>query len=184
MKRGWSGLGEDRRGLAGDRRALAVERLGVWLLVLVLTVSVVGSVVYFADEFRADNPDADFSVSFDSDAGMLMIQHVGGDSISDRTTEELSVVVVDANTGNSESVAWVRDRDGPTKRGTGYPVRSGDSLTVDDPSVDSDGDQSYLDGDRSIGFYLADGDSVRVVWTGSMRGGDVRSVTVGNETLD
>ena len=172
-----------RSAIVGDTRG-GVERWVVWLLVLALTVSVVGSVVYFADEFRADNPEAEFSVGFDSDAGMLTIEHIGGDSISDRTTEELAVVVVDGNTGNSESVAWVQDRAGPTKRGAGYPVRSGDSLTVDDPRVDSDGDESYLDGDRSVGFHLESGDSVRVVWTGSMRGGDVRSVTLANETLE
>lgn len=183
MKRSSFALAGDRDGLAGNSRALAVERWVVWLLVLALTVSVVGSVVYFADEFRADNPEADFSVAFDAEAGMLTVEHVGGDSISDRTTRQLSVVVVDGNTGNTESVAWVRDRDGPTKRGAGYPVRSGDSLTVDDPRVDSNGDENYLDGDRSVGFYLADGDSVRVVWTGSMRGGEVRSVTLANETL-
>jgi hypothetical protein len=168
---------------ARDDRAVAVERLTIWLVVLAVTVAVVGSVVSFGDEFRRDSPDADFAVSFDSDVGALTVEHAGGDSISDRTTERLSVVVVDESTGNSETVVWVRDRGGPTKRGGEYPVRAGETLTVDDPSVDADGDESYLDGDRSVGFYLESGDSVRVVWNGSMRGG-TESVTLANATLE
>lgn len=172
--RGQIGVGDERGG---------VERWVVWLLVLAVTVGVVGSVVYFGDALRRDSPDADFSVSFDSEAGALTVEHSGGDSISDRTTRELSVVVVDANTANRERVVWVADSPGAGKRGLGYPVQSGDSLTIDDPSVDSDGDESYLDGDRSVGFYLESGDSVRVVWEGSLRG-SVRSVTLANATVE
>ncbi|WP_436923896.1 type IV pilin [Halosimplex amylolyticum] len=167
---------------AGDDRAVAVERWVIWLVVLAITVAVVGSVVYFGDEFRRDSPDADFSVSFDSEVGALTVQHDGGDSIADRTTERLSVVAVDESTGNSQEVVWASDSAGPTKRGPGYPVAPGDSLTVDDPSVDSDGDENYLDAERSVGFYLEDGDTVRVVWTGAMRG-DTQSVTLANATL-
>jgi len=168
--------------LARDDRAVAVERLTIWLVVLAITLAVAGSVVYFGDEFRRDSPDADFAVSFDGETGTLTVEHAGGDSISDRTTGRLSVVVVDESTGNSETVVWVRDRNGPTKRGGEYPVRAGETLTVDDPSVDADGDENYLDGDRSVGFYLESGDSVRVVWAGSMRGG-TESVTLANATL-
>lgn len=169
--------------LARDDRAVAVGRWVVWLVVLAVTAGVVGSVVSFGDALRRDSPDTDFSVSFDADAGALTVTHAGGDSVSDRTTRQLSVVVVDGNTANRERVVWVADSSGETKRGVGYPVRSGDSLTVDDPSVDSDGDESYLDGDRSVGFYLASGDSVRVVWEGSLRG-SVRSVTLANATVE
>ncbi|WP_415382554.1 hypothetical protein [Halosimplex sp. TS25] len=174
MTRGSSGLVGDERG--------GVERWVVWLIVLAVTVAVVGSVIYFGDELRRDSPDADFSVSFDAESSALTVQHAGGDSIADRTTERLSVVVVDESTGNSETVSWVSDDRGPTKRGAGYPVAPGDSLTVDDPSVDSDGDENYLDAERSVGFYLEAGDSVRVVWTGAMRG-DTQSVTLANATL-
>ncbi|WP_123537386.1 type IV pilin [Halosimplex salinum] len=172
-----------RLGFVGDERGLAVERWVVWLVVLAITAAVVGSVVYFGDEFRRDSPNADFSVSFDGDASALTVEHVGGDSISDRTTERLLVVVVDGSTGNSDEVVWVSDSAGPTKRGGGYPVRSGDSLRIDDPSVDSDGDENYLDAERSVGFHLEDGDSVRVVWEGSMRSSETRSVTLANATL-
>lgn len=172
-----------RSAFAFARDDRAVGRLVVWLVVLAITLAVVGSVVSFGDEFRRDSPDADFAVSFDGETGALTVEHAGGDSISDRTTERLSVVVVDESTGNSETVVWVRDRDGPTKRGGEYPVLPGETLAVDDPSVDADGDENYLDGDRSIGFYLESGDSVRVVWEGSLRG-SVRSVTLSNATLE
>ncbi|MFC7142432.1 hypothetical protein ACFQMA_21665 [Halosimplex aquaticum] len=48
--------------------------------------------------------------------------------------------------------------------------------------MDADGDENYLDAERSVGFYLEQGDRVRVVWTGSMRG-DTRTVTIANATL-
>ncbi|WP_459195127.1 type IV pilin [Halosimplex sp. J119] len=171
-----------RSGFVDDERG-GVERWVVWLVVLAITAAVVGSVAYFGDEFRRTSPDADFSVSYDSDASALTVEHAGGDSVVDRTTERLSVVVVDESAGNTERVTWVSDDRGPTKRGAGYPIQSGDSLTVDDPSVDSNGDESYLDSDRSVGFHLEDGDSVRVVWTGSLRG-DTQSVTLANATLE
>ncbi|QLH84388.1 hypothetical protein [Halosimplex pelagicum] len=175
-------MASSRSGLVGDERG-GVERWVVWLVALAVVGGLVGSVVYLDDELRRDSPGADFSVSFDADAGALTVEHAGGDAITDRTTERLSVAVLDGSTGTSEEVVWVSDSPSATKRGVGYPVRPGDSLTVDDPSVDSNGDGSYLDAERSVGFYLESGDSVRVVWTGSMRG-TTQTVTLANATLE
>jgi hypothetical protein len=175
-------MAKGSRGLSGDERG-GVERWVVWLVVLAVVGGLVGSVVYLDDELRRDSPGADFSVSFDAEAGALTVEHAGGDPIVDRTTERLSVAVLDGSTGTSEDVVWVSDAPGAAKRGVGYPVRPGDSLTVDDPSVDSNGDGSYLDAERSVGFYLESGDSVRVVWTGSMRG-TTQTVTLANATLE
>ncbi|QPV62364.1 hypothetical protein I7X12_16715 [Halosimplex litoreum] len=167
--------------LVGDERG-GVERWVVWLVALAVVGGLVGSVVYLDDELRRDSPGADFSVSFDSQTGTMTVEHAGGDPIVDRTTERLSLVVLDGSTGTTEEVVWVSDAPGATKRGVGYPVRPGDSLTIDDPRVDSDGDGSYLDAERSVGVYLESGDSVRVVWTGSMRG-TTQTVTLANATL-
>jgi len=169
-------------GLAGDERG-GVERWVVWLVALAVVGGLVGSVVVFGDELRRDSPGADFSVTFDDETGTLTVEHAGGDAVSDRTTERLSVAVRDSSTGTSEEVVWVSDAPGATKRGVGYPIRPGDTLTVDDPSVDSNGDGSYLDAERSVGFYLESGDSVAVVWTGSMRG-TTRTETLANATLE
>jgi len=168
-------------GLVGDERG-GVERWVVWLVALAVVGGLVGSVVYLDDELRRDSPGADFSVSFDAETGTMTVEHAGGDPIADRTTERLSVVVLDGSTGANEEVVWVSDSPGATQRGVGYPVRPGDSLRIDDPSVDGDGDGSYLDAERSVGFYLESGDSVRVVWTGSMRG-TTQTVTLANATL-
>jgi hypothetical protein len=175
MAKGRSGLGGDERG--------GVERWVVWLVAAAGVAGLVGSVAYLDDELRRDSPDADFSVAFDAETGTVTVEHAGGDSIADRTTERLSVVVLDSSTGTSAETVWVSDSPGATKRGAGYPVAPGDSLTVDDPSVDSNGDGNYLDAERSAGFYLESGDSVRVVWTGSMRGAE-RTVTLANATLE
>lgn len=169
-------------GLVGDERG-GVERWVVWLVALAVVGGLVGSVVYLDDELRRDSPGADFSTSFDAETGTMTVEHAGGDAITDRTTERLSVVVLDGSAGTSESVVWVSDSPGTTERGAGYPIRPADSLTIDDPSVDSDGDGSYLDAERSVGFYLESGDSVRVVWTGSMRG-TTQTVTLANATLE
>ncbi|ELZ25495.1 hypothetical protein C475_10704 [Halosimplex carlsbadense 2-9-1] len=175
-------MAKGSQGLVGDERG-GVERWVVWLVALAVVGGLAGSVVYLDDELRRDSPGADFSVSFESETGTLTVEHAGGDAISDRTTERLSVVVLDGSTGTNEELAWVSDSPGATKRGVGYPIRPGDSLTVDDPRVDADGDGSYLDAERSVGFYLEPGDSVRVVWTGSMRG-TTQAVTLANATLE
>jgi hypothetical protein len=171
-----------RPGLVGDERG-GVERWVVWLVAVAVVVGLVGSVVYLDDELRRDSPGADFSVSFDAEAGSVTVEHAGGGAIADRTTERLSVVVSDSSAGTSAEVVWVSDSAGLSKRGTEYPVAPGNSLTVDDPSVDSNGDGNYLDAERSVGFYLESGDSVRVVWAGSM-GGTERTVTLANATLE
>jgi len=76
---------------------------------------------------------------------------------------------------------WATDSDG-------LPVTEGDSITVDDPRTDSDGDGGFLDGDVSVGFVFDSGDTVEVVWTGRILGtpeeqsSTLGTVTVTNET--
>jgi hypothetical protein len=68
------------------------------------------------------------------------------------------------------------------------PVESGDTVVVDDPRVDSNGDGNYLDGHVSVGFYLDSGDTVAVRWTGRPLGAPgertttLDTVTLGNGT--
>jgi len=170
------------RRLHGDTRG-GVERVAVWLVALAVVAGTVGSVAYLADDVRRDTPDAAFAVSFDGDTHTVTVEHAGGDAITDRVTRRLSVVVADADGPTAAKVAWARDAPGPVTRGEGYPVRPGETLTVDDPAVDADGDGSSHDADATVGFRLGANDSVRVVWEGARRGGTVRTVTLANATL-
>jgi len=168
--------------VTGDTRG-GVERGVVWLVALGVVAAITGSVVYYAEDVRRDAPDAEFDVSFDEETRTVTVEHAGGDAVTDRVTRRLTVVVADESAGTNETVLWAGDTPGPTERGVGYPVSAGDRLTVDDPTVDADGDENFHDATASVGFHLADGDSVRVVWTGNRQGGPVQSVTLANETL-
>lgn len=169
--------------LAGDQRALRLERPVAWLVTLVVVAAVVGSVVLYAEDVRRTSPDADFAVSFDEETRTVAVEHAGGQAITDRTTERLTVVLVDESAGTTSTVTWASDTRGPTSRGTGYPVVPGDAIEIDDPTVDADGDENVFDADATVGFALEAGDTVRVVWTGNRQGGDARTVVLANATL-
>lgn len=166
----------------GDERA-GIERIVIWVVTLAVVAGTVGSVVYLAEDVRRDAPDSDFDVSFDEETRTVAVEHAGGEAITDRVTERLAVVVVDESAGSTTDVTWASDADGPFNRGAGYPVSPGDSLTIDDPTVDADGDENFHDADASVGFPLESGDSVRVVWSGDRQGGTAQNVTLANETL-
>ena len=167
---------------AADRRA-GVERGVVWLLALAIVAGTVGSVFYVAEDLRRDSPDADFDISFDEETRTVTVEHAGGDPITDRVTDRLTVELVDADGPTSETVTWASDVQGPTDRGTGYPVAPGDAIAVDDPTVDANDDGNFHDADASVGFPLGGGDEVRVVWDGNRQGGPTRTVTLANVTI-
>jgi len=166
-----------------DRALLDAEYLVVWLVALVVVAGVAGAVVEYGDAVRDTTPDSDFSVSLDQESRTVTVTHDGGDAVIDRTTHRLSVVLVDASNGTTERFDWARDDQSFADRGSGYPVTEGDSLVVDDPSVDSDGDGNYHDAEASVGFHLAPDDTVRVEWRGVKRGGKTVTVTLLNATL-
>ncbi|MFB6183638.1 MAG: hypothetical protein ABEI96_03705 [Haloarculaceae archaeon] len=162
-----------------DRAAVPVERLLVWLVAVVLVVAVAGTFVAYGDRWRRDDPNADFAFDYDAATATVTVEHVGGMPIRDTGTRSLVLTFVDASTGATANVTWASDRAGDdTDRGTGYPVTEGDRITVDDPTVDADGDGNYLDADASVGFHFDSGDEVRVVWTGSLHDARVESVTL------
>jgi hypothetical protein len=172
----------ERRSLVSGTRGLAVERLVVWLVVIAAVAAVAGSIVTVGEDLRRDVPDSDFSVSFDDETATITVEHAGGDPIRDRETRHLAVAVADAETGATDRVTWVTDRDN-SKRGPGYPVDEGDAFTVDDPTVDADGDGNYHDADATVGVALDASDTVRVVWRGTRRSGAVTNVTLDETTL-
>jgi hypothetical protein len=61
----------------------------------------------------------------------------------------------------------------------GDRLTEGDAITVDDPTVDADGDGNYFDADRTAGFPLTPGGTVEIRWTGRPLGAaDERTVTL------
>lgn len=172
----------DRPRLHRDARA-GVERVVVWLVALAVVAGVGGAVGVSGPEIRREVPDTEFAITFDEETRTVVVEHVGGDAITDRTTRRLSVVVRDASTGRTANATWVSDTPGPTTRGQGYPVERGDAFAVDDPAVDANDDEDYFDADAIVGFHLAANDSVRVVWEGSRFGGPPRIATLANATL-
>lgn len=172
----------DTRGLLADTRA-GLERAAVWLVTLAVLAGVVGSVVYVAEDVRREVPDTDFEVVFDEETRTVTVEHAGGDPITDRVTERLVVEVVDADGETTATAVWASDIQGPTSRGTGYPVEEGDALAVDDPAVDANDDGNFHDADASVGIRLSAGDTVRVVWTGNRQGGPTRTVTLAEATV-
>ena len=170
------------RRLGGDERG-GVQRLVIWVVVLAVAAAATGSVALFADEVRRDVPDAEFEVAFNEETRTVTVEHAGGQAITDRTTKNLTLTFEDASAGTTSRVVWVSDVGGPIERGFDYPVEAGDAFSVDDLTVDADGDENALDADGSVGFAFESGDRVRVVWTGSRLGGDARTVTLANATI-
>ena len=168
------------RGTSDARGGVTVERIAVWgaaaLAVAALVVLAVGA----GAEFRTATPEAQFAGSYDAETGALTVTHAGGDGLTDRNTDSVALAVTDADTDATTRVLWANE--------SSLPVTEGDAFTVDDPTVDSNGDDNYLDADGSVGFYLEPGDTVEVVWTGRRLGAPetqtetLETLTVGNAT--
>jgi hypothetical protein len=164
----------------GTRGLVTVERVAVWGLAALAVVGLVALVVGPGADLRTASPSVTVDGQFDADAGAVTLTHAGGDRLTDTSTHALELVVTDADRNRSTTLTWA----GADQ----LPVQSGDTVVVDDPRVDSDGDGNYLDGDVSVGFYLDSGDTVTVRWTGRPLGAPgertttLGTVTLGNET--
>lgn len=153
------------------RAAVTVERIAVWGVAVLAVAAFAGLVVGPAADLRTAAPTADFEGSYDDATGTVTVTHAGGDSLTGGSTQSVALVVTDADTNSTTRLLWADE--------STLPVTEGDSFAVDDPRVDADGDGNYLDADGSVGFYLAPGDTVDVVWTGRLTGApETRTATL------
>jgi len=168
------------------RASLPVERLVIWLVVVVAVVAITGTYVTHGQAWQRDTPDAEFAVAYDDATKTITVTHDGGAPIRDRGTTTLAVVVTDRSRDAATRIVWVADgTDGSaTILGRDYPVTEGETVTVDDHTVDADGDGNVHDADASVGFPLNASDRVGVVWTGSLRDATDETVTLANATLE
>ncbi|GGK69415.1 hypothetical protein [Haloarcula sebkhae] len=162
------------------RGLVTVERVAVWGLAALAVAGLVALVVGPGADLRTASPSVTIDGQLDAETGSVTLTHAGGDRLMDTSTRALELVVTDADRNRSTTLTWAEADQ--------LPVGPGDTVVVDDPRVDSDGDGNYLDGDVSVGFYLDSGDTVAVRWTGRPLGApDERTttldtVTLGNET--
>lgn len=167
--------------LSDCRGGVTAERVAVWLLAALVLAALAALVVGPGAEYRTATPTVTVDGSYDAADGSVTLTHAGGDELTRRSTSELAVVVTDADENATTRLTWADDD-------SGLPLTEGDTFTVDDPRVDSNGDGNFLDGDGSVGFYLEAGDTVEVVWTGRLVGAPdtvtttYEMVTIGNET--
>ncbi|EMA28750.1 hypothetical protein [Haloarcula japonica] len=158
------------------RGLVTVERVAVWGLAALAVAGLVALVVGPGADLRTASPSVAIDGQFDAETGAVTLTHAGGDRLTDTSTRALELVVTDADRNRSTTLTWAESDQ--------LPVGSGDTVVVDDPRVDSDGDGNYLDGDGSVGFYLDSGDTVAVRWTGRPLGApDERTTTLDTVTL-
>lgn len=158
------------------RGLVTVERVAVWGLAALAVAGLVALVVGPGADLRTAAPSVDIDGEFDAEAGAVTLTHAGGDRLTDTSTHVVEIVVTDTDRNRSTTLTWAGEDQ--------LPVDSGDTVVVDDPRVDADGDGNYLDGDASVGFYLDSGDTVAVRWTGRPLGApDERTTTLGTVTL-
>ena len=161
-----------------DRGAVTVERVAVWILAGLAVAGLAALVVGPGADYRTATPSIDVAGEYNASTGTVTLTHAGGDDLTARSTTRLAVHVTDANRNTTTRLSWANES-------AGLPVGEGDSMTVDDPRADSDGDGNVLDGDRSVGFFLDDGDTVEVVWTGRLVGApDEQTTTLETVTID
>jgi len=159
------------------RGLVTVERVAVWGLAALAVSGLVALVAGPGADLRTASPSVTIDGEFDAEAGAVTLTHAGGDRLTDTSTHTVEIVVTDADRNQSTTLTWA-DADP-------LPIESGDTVDVDDPRVDSDGDGNYLDGDASVGFFLDSGDTVAVRWTGRPLGApSERTTTLGTVTID
>jgi hypothetical protein len=142
--------------MADTRGVIRAERMAVWLIAVLAVAGLGALAVGPGADFRTETPTVEPNFSYDSGTSAVTVAHTGGDSITG-TNAVVTVLVTDSDRNATSRFRW---QDGP----------DGSSFVVDDPSVDSDGDGNVLDGDGSVGFTFAPGDTIEVVWRGRLLG--------------
>lgn len=149
------------------RAVFGVERVAAWV-VAALAVALVVTAVAANGGGVVSAPAASFEGSYDAANGSVTIAHAGGATVD---AERLTLVVADGN--QSADVTWTgADR-----------VGQGAAVTVDDPTVDGDGDGDYFDADVTVGFALSGDATVTIRWTGRPLGA-AGSQTVTLDTVE
>ena len=163
-----------------ERGAVPVERLLVWGLAILVFVALAGLVVGPGADLRTDTPDLTLGSEYNAQAGTVRLVHAGGDEFTGLSTDRLRVVAFDSDQNESVSVVWANE--------SRLPVDRGAQFILDDPTVDTNGDGNFDDGDASVGFHFEAGDRIAVVWTGRTLGAPgtrtatLDTVTLGNAT--
>jgi len=151
------------------RAVFGLERVGVWLIA-VLAVAAIATVATAGVPTVGGPSEAGFSTSYDGESQQYTITHDGGETIT--AGESLTVTV--SNDEHAANVTWAGD--GGV---TAFPVAEGDSLTIDDPRVDGDGDGDFFDAGATVGFELSGNETITVRWTGRPFGApDTRTVVL------
>lgn len=91
-------------------------------------------------------PATSFNISYAAETSDLKVTQTGGDTLPAERTDAPLVRLYTTDSQVVRNYTW-------TDVGGQYPVRIGDSVTVQNPTVD--------------GRPLADGDVVRVIWSGT-----------------
>lgn len=146
---------------SGERAAVGTERVAAWLVVVLAVAFAVAVLTGPGATVATNAPDATFDGTYDSAGNVLIVEHTSGDTIQASQTSSLVVVIADDDTDISSNVSWVTENDVAS-----FPVEPGDSIRIDDATVDADGDGDRFDADATVGFELDRGDRVRVVWRG------------------
>lgn len=149
------------------RAVFGVERVAIWVVAL-LAVAVVVLVVGSTGAGLLEPPSAAFGGSYEADANTVTITHVGGDGLA---AGRVALIVTNASGTSSANLTWIDEG--------GDRLSVGADVTIDDPTVDADGDGNYFDADRTVGFPLTPGATVEVRWTGRPLGASgERTVTL------
>lgn len=100
----------------------------------------------FGDPAVGHSPATSFNITYSEESDDLIVTHSGGDTLPAERTDSLYIRIYAANSEAVRNYTW-------TNSGGKYPIQEGDSVTVQNPSVDN----------RSV----TDGDTIRVIWRGT-----------------
>lgn len=145
--------------MADTRGVVRAERLAVWLLAVLAVAGLGVLAVGPGADLRTATPTVAIEGGYDADTSAVTVTHAGGDTLAGKQTAVV-IRVTDVDENATSRFRWHRDGG----------VSEGETFTIDDPAVDSNGDQNVLDGDGSVGFTFAPGDTVVVLWTGRTLG--------------
>jgi hypothetical protein len=142
--------------MADTRGVVRAERMAMWLIAVLAIAGLGALAIGPGADFRTETPTVATNFSYDSGASAVTVTHTGGDSLTG-SHSVVTVLVTDSDRNATSRFRW-------------HNVSDGSSFSVDDPSVDSDSDGNVLDGNGSVGFTFAPGDTIEVVWRGRLLG--------------
>jgi flagellin-like protein len=159
--------------IPADRERAVSPVIGVVLMVAIVVIlaSTAAVFIFGLTDNPDDAPQTRFTYEYNSSADKVTISVDGGQTIDSSNTKKLEVQII--TDSDSERITWAAD-DGGKVDLTSDELKTGDSISIDDPT-------DSKTGDHTVDFHFDSGDTIKIIWESPKT---QESEVIADETID